>query len=178
MNTRGRSRSDVYDGAIKKSGSQLLRRNISRTAVLEEPNLWNRFCLIVRSSGSTERERSVAKMCRELAMAHTLVPSDHVETASVYGRGDEKIGTIERLMLEKKSGTVAYAVVRCGGLLKGEVRHYPVPWDSLKYNVARKAYTTNLTLEELRSGPSELDGEAFDWGDRSAVYRHPQYWSV
>ncbi|MGA7997752.1 MAG: PRC-barrel domain-containing protein [Bradyrhizobium sp.] len=111
-------------------------------------------------------------------MAHTLVPSDHVETASVYGRGDEKIGTIERLMLEKKSGTVAYAVVRCGGLLKGEVHHYPVPWDSLRYDVARKAYTTNLALEELRSGPSELDGEAFDWGDRSAVYRHPQYWSV
>jgi hypothetical protein len=46
-------------------------------------------------------------------------------------------------MLEKKSGTVAYAVVRCGGLLKGEVRHYPVPRDSLKYDVARKAYTTN-----------------------------------
>jgi hypothetical protein len=120
----------------------------------------------------------VAKKCRELAMPHTLVPSDHVETASVYGRSDEKIGTIERLMLEKQSGTVAYAVVRCGGLLKGEVRHYPVPWDSLKYDVARKAYTTNLTLEELRSGPSELDGEAFDWGDRSAVYRHPPYWSV
>jgi hypothetical protein len=53
-----------------------------------------------------------------------------------------------------------------------------VPWDSLKYDVARKAYTTNLTLEELRSGPSELDGETFDWGDRSAIYRHPQYWSV
>ena len=71
------------------------------------------------------------------------------ETASVYGRGDEKIGTIERLMLEKKSGTVAYAVVECGGLFKGEVRHYPLPWESLKYDVARKAYTTNLTLEEL-----------------------------
>jgi hypothetical protein len=54
-------------------------------------------------------------------------------------------------MLEKKSGTVAYAVVRCGGLLD-EVHHYPVPWDSLKYDVARKAFTTNLTLEELRSG--------------------------
>jgi hypothetical protein len=55
-------------------------------------------------------------------------------------------------MLEKKSGTVGYAVVRCGGLLKGEVRHYPVPWDSLKYNVAREAYTTDVTLAELRSG--------------------------
>jgi hypothetical protein len=24
----------------------------------------------------------------------------------------------------------------------------------------------------------KLDGEAFDWGDRSIVYRHPQYWAV
>jgi hypothetical protein len=167
----------VYDGAIKQSGSPLLRRNGSRAAVLKDPTFGTGSALLSDQVG-TERECSVAKKCRELAMAHTLVPSDHVETASVYGRSDEKIGMIERLMLEKKSGTVAYAVVRCGGLLKGEVRHYPVPWDSLKYNVARKAYTTNLTLEELRSGPSELDGEAFDWGDRSAVYRHPQYWSV
>lgn len=36
-------------------------------------------------------------------MAHTLVPSDLVETASVYGRDDKKIGTIERLMLEKRA---------------------------------------------------------------------------
>jgi sporulation protein YlmC with PRC-barrel domain len=111
-------------------------------------------------------------------MVHTLVPSDRVETAAVYGRDGQKIGTIERLMLEKMTGTVAYAVVRCGGFLKSDKHHYPVPWNSLKYNVARKAYETNLTLEELRSGPSELDGDAFDWGDRSPVYRHPQYWTV
>jgi len=73
-------------------------------------------------------------------MTHTLVPSDRVETASVYGRDDRLIGTIERLMLQKKSGVVAYAVVRCGGLIKGEVHHYPVPWDSLKYDVAQGVY--------------------------------------
>lgn len=111
-------------------------------------------------------------------MPHTLVPSDHVEAASVYGRDDKKIGVIERLMLEKESGTVTYTVVRYGGLLKGEIRHYPLPWNSLKYDLARKAYRTSLTLEELQSGPSELDGEAFDWGDRSVAYRHPQYWAV
>jgi hypothetical protein len=35
-------------------------------------------------------------------MVHTLIPSDRVETAAVYGRGGQKIGTIERLMLEKR----------------------------------------------------------------------------
>ena len=103
-------------------------------------------------------------------MVHTLVPSDRVEAASVYGRDGDKIGTIERLMLEKTTGMVAYAVVKWGGFLGTGQHHYPVPWSSLKYNLARRAYETTLTLEELRNGPSELDGEAFVWGDRSPVY--------
>jgi PRC-barrel domain len=44
-------------------------------------------------------------------MVHILVPSDRVEAASVYGRDGQKIGRIERLMLEKMTGVVAYAVV-------------------------------------------------------------------
>jgi hypothetical protein len=111
-------------------------------------------------------------------MIHTLVPSDRVETASVYGRDGQKIGTIERLMLEKMTGVVAYAVVKCCGFLGTNQHHYPVPWNSLKYNLARKGYETDLTLDDLRGGQSELDGEEFDWGDRSPVYRHPQYWTV
>jgi hypothetical protein len=113
-----------------------------------------------------------------VAMIHTLVPSDRVEAASVYGRDGEEIGKIERLMVDKMTGMVAYAVVKCGGFLGAGQHHYPVLWNSLKYNLARKAYETNVTLEELRSGPSELEGEAFDWGDRSPIYRHPQYWTV
>jgi hypothetical protein len=110
-------------------------------------------------------------------MVHTLVPSDRVEAASVYGRDGQKIGRIERVMLEKTTGAVAYAVVRCSSFLGG-VHRYPVPWNSLRCSLARNAYDTDLTLEDLRSGPSELDGEAFDWGDRSPVYRHPQYWTI
>lgn len=111
-------------------------------------------------------------------MAHSLVPSDRVEGAPVCGRNGEKIGSIERLMLDKLTGTVAYAVIRCSGFLGTDQHHHPVPWAKLKYNLARKAYDLDMTLDELRSGPSELDGEAFDWGDRSPGYRHPQYWTV
>ena len=111
-------------------------------------------------------------------MPHRLVPSDHVEGAAVYGRDGKKIGTIERLMLDKQRGTVAYAVVRSGGLLAVERHHYPVEWSALRFNAVRRAYETDATLDELRGGPSELDGEEFDWGDRSTPYRHPQYWTV
>jgi hypothetical protein len=114
----------------------------------------------------------------EVAMPHRLVPSDHVEGAAVYGRDGKKIGTIERLMLDKHNGTIAYAVVHSGGLLAIERHHYPVEWGSLHFNAGRQAYETSATLDELRGGPSELDGDDFDWGDRSRSYQHPQYWVV
>ena len=108
---------------------------------------------------------------------HTLVPSDRVEHVAVYGRDGTKLGTIERLMLDKASGTVAYAVIRTGGLL-GNQHHYPVQWRALKYDSARQAFQIELTLEDLQAGPCELDDDTFDWGDRSKSYAHPNYWSV
>ncbi len=111
-------------------------------------------------------------------MTHNLVPSDRVQGAPVCGPGGERIGFIERLMLDKRSGQVAYAVLRCGGTLSPPPHHVPVPWGALKYNPGSKAYETNLSLKDLCNGPSELDGEAFDWGERKPAYRHAQYWTV
>ena len=108
-------------------------------------------------------------------MPHTLVPSDRVEHVSVYCRDGTKLGSIERLMLDKASGTVAYAVIKTGGLL-GSHHHCPIRWDALRFDPARQAYQTEVTVEDLRAGPSELDEEAFDWGDRSRP--HPHYWTV
>jgi hypothetical protein len=112
---------------------------------------------------------------REVAMPHTLVPSDRVERVSVFSRDGTRLGSIERLMLDKQSGTVAYAVIKTGGLL-GSHHHCPIRWDALRFDPARQAYQTDVTVEDLRAGPSELDEEAFDWGDRSRP--HPHYWGV
>jgi PRC-barrel domain protein len=111
----------------------------------------------------------------EVAMAHKLIPSDCVEGVPVYGGKAERIGTIERLMIDKLTGNIAYTVIKSGGLLGRH--HYPLPWDSLKYNSSRQAYETGLTLDELRRGRSEQDGE-FDWGNRAQAYQHPQYWTL
>lgn len=111
-------------------------------------------------------------------MTHILVPSDRVEGTVVYGREGEKLGTVERLMLEKTSGAVAYAVVRHSGFLGTDMHHYPVLWHALKYNPERHAFEADLTLGELRAGLCELDGETFDWGDRSLPYPHRMYWGI
>ena len=110
-------------------------------------------------------------------MTRTLVPSDRVEHADVYGRGGTKLGTIERLMLDKVKGTVAYAVIKTGGLLATH-HHYPVRWEALKFDPTCHAFRADLTLEDLRAGPCEFDEDDFDWGDRSRSYPHPHYWTV
>ncbi len=107
-------------------------------------------------------------------MQHTMVPSDRVEHVAVYGRDGTKLGTIERLMLDKMSGTVAYAVIKTGGLFATN-HHYPLQWSALKYDPRRQAFQVELTPEQLSSGPCEFDGDEFDWGDRSPPYQHPNY---
>jgi hypothetical protein len=52
-------------------------------------------------------------------------------------------------------------VIKTGGLLSSH-HHYPVRWDALRFEPASKAFVVELTLEDLREGPSELDEEAFD----------------
>lgn len=112
-------------------------------------------------------------------MPHALIASDRIEGTPLYDRSGEKIGTIERLMLDKITGVVCYAVIKHSGFLGTDLHHYPVPWSALKYNSYRRSYETDLTFDELRSGPSDLDGESFDWGDRTPPeYRHAQYWSI
>jgi hypothetical protein len=101
-------------------------------------------------------------------VAHSLIASDRVErTPVVRAATGAKIGTIQRLMIGKHSGKVAYAVLTFGGLLGFGEKHFPVPWRSLKYSPKWEAYESEVIEEELRQGPSFAPGEEFDWGDRS-----------
>ena len=64
----------------------------------------------------------------------SLIGSDKVEGTAVYGADHEKIGSIERVMIDKISGKVAYAVLSFGGFLGMGEDYYPVPWATLKYD--------------------------------------------
>ena len=61
----------------------------------------------------------------------SLIGSDKVEGMPVYGADDRKIGTVQRVMIDKISGRVAYAVISFGGFLGMGEDYYPMPWASL-----------------------------------------------
>ena len=79
----------------------------------------------------------------------SLIASDKVEGTAVYGADQQKIGSVERVMIDKVSGKVANAVLSYGGFLGIGDDHYPTPWSSLTYDTNLGGYRTNITRAQL-----------------------------
>ena len=115
---------------------------------------------------------------------HALIASDRVEGTVVRRPSGEKIGSIERLMIDKVSGKVAYAVLSFGGFLGLGEKHLPIPWEKMKYDPAIEAYAIDIADDELAKAPSYAAAKEFDWGDRSQeqqlhdYYKARPYWGI
>ena len=122
---------------------------------------------------------SAAASTRE---THELIASDKVEGTAVRRPNGDKVGEIERVMIDKRSGKVAYAIMSFGGFLGMGEEYYPVPWQKLTYNTTLDAYEFDVTEDQLRGAPKYSAGTEFDYsrnaGGRtiSDYYNVPPYW--
>jgi sporulation protein YlmC with PRC-barrel domain len=107
-----------------------------------------------------------------------LIGSDKVEGTAVYGADNNKIGSIERVMIDKKSGRVSYAVLSFGGFLGIGDDHYPLPWQSLKYDTSLGGYVTGVTEAQLKGAPRYGNDNAWNWGDPARTRAVNDYYGV
>lgn len=110
---------------------------------------------------------------------HSLVSSSDVVGTEVYSPGQDHIGSIDHVMIDKQSGKVAYAVMSFGGILGMGAQHYPLPWAALRYDVAQGGFVTDVTPEQLQAAPTFDDGGygSRDWEIRTHdTYGVPYYW--
>src|SRR6516165_2466835 len=89
----------------------------------------------------------------ETRETHELIGSDKVEGTDVYRSNGEKIGSIARVMIGKRSGKVGYAVMSFGGFLGIGEDYYPLPWSLLTYNPRLGGYELNITDAQLKGAP-------------------------
>ena len=108
----------------------------------------------------------------------SLIGSDKVEGTAVYGADGNKIGSIKRVMLDKRSGKVAYAVTSFGGFLGMGEDYYPLPWATLNYDTSLDGYRVNLTEDQLKKAPSYKRSDEWDWTDRSADQKVYDYYKT
>jgi len=111
-----------------------------------------------------------------------MIESDRVEGTAVFDRNGRHIGTIKRLMIDKASGRVGYAVMTFGGFLGIGEHEHSIPWNKLEYDTQLGGYRTDITEEQLRGAPVLSHAET--WPDRNReqevhdYWRTPPYWGL
>ncbi|KSW24196.1 MULTISPECIES: PRC-barrel domain-containing protein [unclassified Pseudomonas] len=88
--------------------------------------------------------------------ADTLIGND------VYNPQDEDLGDIKEIMLDTRSGRVAYAVLSFGGFLGMGEKLFAVPWSALTLDTAHKRFVLDVDKERLANAPG-FDKD--DWPD-------------
>jgi len=83
----------------------------------------------------------------ELMGAATLIGDN------VVNGHDEALGDIMQIMLDMRSGRVAYAVLSFGGVLGLGDKLFAVQWTALKLDTANKRFVLNADKSKLESAP-------------------------
>lgn len=98
-----------------------------------------------------------------LEVTRDLVASDKVIGTNVYDANGDSVGEVEKLVLGKTSGCVAYAVLSFGGFLGIGTDYYPVPWETLSYDESLGGFRVALTKEQVEGAPRYNRDEDYDW---------------
>jgi len=113
-----------------------------------------------------------------------LIGADQVQGTAIYNPRGDDLGSVEDVMIDKITGRIAYAVVGFGGFLGIGDRHYPLPWEKLKYDTSMGGYVVDLDRRTLEGAPSYADDEAVTWEDRTwgkrvyDYYGARPYWDI
>ena len=87
-----------------------------------------------------------------------LIAGGKVAGTDVYSLQGDHIGSIEDVMLDKSTGRVAYAVLSFGGFLGLGSKHYPLPWEMLRYDTQLGGYVVKLDKVRLENAPVAEEG--------------------
>ena len=92
-----------------------------------------------------------------------------------------KHGEIYDVLLEKRSGRIAYAVLAFGGFLGIGERYHSLPWATLKYDTRQGGYVVGLTIDQVK-GLTNDTAEGAPFGDPALEARVPRtsvsYWGA
>jgi len=106
----------------------------------------------------------------------TLISAGKVQGTPVLSAHGEPLGEIYDVMLEKRSGRIAYAVMSLGGILGIGKQYHPLPWQALKYVPDAGGYVVCVPDEALRSGPIFCSSGTWDSELADRINRYYQRW--
>ena len=82
-----------------------------------------------------------------------LMGADTLSGEDVFNHKDEDLGDIKEIMLDMRSGRVAYAVLSFGGFLGMGEKLFAVPWNALILDTKKKCFVLNVEKDRLKDAP-------------------------
>ena len=86
--------------------------------------------------------------------------SDQLIGASVVNSRDERLGSIEDLVISPQTGRIAYLVIGHGGLFGIDEKYTPVPWQDFKSASGTNLLVLTVTKAALEAAPRILKNQA------------------
>ena len=109
---------------------------------------------------------------------HELISSRRVEGTPVFSPQGEQLGWIHSVMIGKRDGRVAYAVLSFGGFLGLRSHVHPIPWELLTYDVDRDGYVVEMSREQLENAPTMTLDDTDRPVDRAYQEQVSGYWGT
>jgi sporulation protein YlmC with PRC-barrel domain len=95
-----------------------------------------------------------------------LMGADTLIGESVVNAQGLSLGDIKEIMLDMRSGQVAYAVLAFGGFFGLGEKLFAVPWQAMRLDTVNKCFVLDVEKERLKSAPGF---NAHSWPDMSDV---------
>ena len=102
---------------------------------------------------STTQSKSGYDAADDIRGGATLLSADTITGDEVCNMQDEKLGTIQDIMLDITEGKIRYAVLASGGFLGMGDRLFAIPWKALKQDKENHRFMLDVDAERLKNAP-------------------------
>ena len=72
---------------------------------------------------------------------------------SVRNANGDTLGDVHDVVMDLKSGEIAYLVLASGGFLGLGEKHLPIPYEALQYDVKNKTFLMDVPKEKFEHAP-------------------------
>ena len=92
-------------------------------------------------------------MSQPQKFSNSPVKASSIIGSNVVNRLGDGLGDIKEVVIDPRTGRVAYAVVSFGGFLSMGEKLFAIPFSALEYNVTRSDYVLDVSKERMEDAP-------------------------
>jgi sporulation protein YlmC with PRC-barrel domain len=113
-----------------------------------------------------------------------ILASATLDGDTVVSSDGEHVGKVSDIMLDVRSGRIAYAVLSEGGFLGMGATLHAIPWNALTLNADEKVFRVDITAQKIKDEPG-FDKDHWPsmadvtWGSElHRYYNRDPYWAA